>query len=139
MHKELVERPYKDIPGTYVFDMRACQKGYYVNKFLDTLNTEYGRDQYLNNEDEYLKTFPMTEEQREAIKAKDLNKILELGGNIYYVFKIGAVLGLSIQATSGMMSIPPISEEEYQQIMLNGGRPIEGNRSIKENEEKKNG
>lgn len=128
-----MDRSYLDVPGTYVFDIQRSQLGYEVNKFCESLNTEYGRDQFLNNEDAYLRTFDLTEEQISAIKARDLNKILDLGGNIYYVFKIGAVLGLSIQATSGMMAVPQMSEEDFQSMMLSGGRSIEGNRSIKEN------
>lgn len=129
-----MDRSYRDIPGTYVFDIESCQRGYGVNKFCETLNRPEGREQFLNNEDEYLKTFDMSEEQIEAIKRRDLNKILELGGNIYYVFKIAAVLGHSMQAAGGMMSEPPKSEEEFQKMMIDGGRPIEGNRSKKESE-----
>ncbi|NLK66949.1 MAG: protocatechuate 4,5-dioxygenase subunit alpha [Campylobacteraceae bacterium] len=129
-------RDYLDIPGTYVFDIKRSQMGYPVNKFCESLNTDYGREQFLNNEDEYLRTFGMSEEQIQAIKDRDLNKILELGGNIYYVFKIGAVLGLSIQSTSGMMAEPKMTEAEFQAMMLKGGRSIEGNRSIKENEKR---
>ena len=136
-----MDRSYMDIPGTYVFDIKRSQMGYPVNKFCESLNTAYGREQFLNNEEEYLKSFGMSDEQRDAIMKRDLNRILELGGNIYFVFKIGAVLGLSIQTTSGMMSVPQVSEKEFQEMMLKGGRSIEGNRSIKENENKgaKNG
>lgn len=128
----MMDRSYREIPGTYVFDIERSQMGYGVNQFCETLNTDYGREQFLNNEENYLRTFDMSEEQIEAIMKRDLNKILELGGNIYYVFKIDAVLGLSIQTTSGMMSRPPMSEKEFQEMMLKGGRSIEGNRSIKE-------
>jgi len=126
-------KDYNDIPGTYVFDITMSQKGYGLNKFCETLNREEGREQFLNNEDEYLKTFGMSEEQQEAVKARDINKMLELGGNIYYVFKIAAVLGHSMQAVGAMMSDEGMSEKEFQQMMINGGRPIEGNRSKKEN------
>ncbi len=126
-------RDYNDIPGTYVFDITMSQKGYGLNKFCETLNREDGREQFLNNEDKYLKTFGMSEEQQKAVKARDINKMLELGGNIYYVFKIAAVLGHSMQAVGAMMSEEGMSEKEFQQMMINGGRPIEGNRSKKEN------
>ncbi len=126
-------KDYNDIPGTYIFDITMSQKGYGLNKFCETLNREVGRDQFLNNEDEYLKTFGMSEEQQEAVKKRDINKLLELGGNIYYVFKIAAVLGHSMQAVGAMMSDEGMSEKQFQQMMINGGRPIEGNRSKKEN------
>jgi len=128
-------RDYNDIPGTYVFDISMSQKGYGLNKFCETLNREEGRNQFLNNQDEYLTKFNMTEEQIEAIKERDINRMLELGGNIYYVFKIAAVLGHSMQAVGAMMSDEGLTEKEFQQMMINGGRSIEGNRSKKENKD----
>lgn len=125
---------YKDIPGTYVFDLQSAQVGYPINKFCETLNRPDGREQFLNNEDEYLQTFGMSDEQIEAIKQRDFNKLLSLGGNIYYLFKIVAVLGHGMQDLGGMMANPPMSGEEFKQMMINGGRSIEGNRSKKEQE-----
>jgi protocatechuate 4,5-dioxygenase alpha chain len=61
--------------------------------------------------------------------------MLELGGNIYYVFKIAAVLGHSMQAVGAMMSDEGFTEKDFQQMMINGGRQIEGNRSKKENKD----
>ncbi len=132
-----MKEDYKDIPGTYVFDLEASVKGYPINKFCETLNTEYGREQFLTNEDEYLTKFGMSAEQIQAVKERDLNKLLSLGGNIYYIFKIVAVLGKSMQDAGAMMS--NVTTKEFQEMMLNGGRSIEGNRSIKENKEKGNG
>ncbi len=133
------EKSYKDIPGTFVFDLEASVKGYPINKFCETLNTEYGREQFLTNEDEYLTKFGMSDAQIEAVKKRDLNTLLSLGGNIYYVFKIAAVLGKSMQDVGAMMADPVMTTKEFQQMMLDGGRSIEGNRSIKENKEKANG
>ena len=126
-------RDYDDIPGTYVFDIAMSQKGYALNKFCETLNREEGRKQFLNNQDEYLKTFNMSKEQIQAVKDRDINKMLSLGGNIYYVFKIAAVLGHSMQAVGAMMSEEGFTEKDFQEMMINGGRSIDGNRSKKEN------
>lgn len=127
-------KDYEDIPGTYVFDITQSQKGYALNKFCETLNREEGREQFLTNEVAYLDTFEMSAEQKKAVKERNINKLLELGGNIYYVFKIAAVLGHSMQSAGAMQSEPPMSEDEFRQMMINGGRSIEGNRSKKENQ-----
>jgi len=127
-------KDYEDIPGTYVFDITQSQKGYALNKFCETLNRAEGREQFLNNEAAYLDTFEMTGEQKEAVKKREINKLLELGGNIYYVFKIAAVLGHSMQSAGAMQSVPPMSEAQFRQMMIDGGRSIEGNRSKKENQ-----
>jgi protocatechuate 4,5-dioxygenase alpha chain len=133
------DRDYKDIPGTIVFDLQTCIKGYELNKFCDTLNKEEARQAFMKDEEEYMSRFPkLTEEMKDGIRRKDLNYLLDLGGNIYYLWKIAATLGIHMQQAGATMNIPQITTEEFQQMMLNGGRPIEGNRSIKENEEKKN-
>lgn len=134
------DRDYKDIPGTIVFDLQTSIKGYELNKFCDTLNKEEARQKFLENEDAYMNEFPkLSEEMKEGIRKRDLNGLLDMGGNIYYLWKIAATLGLVMQEAGAMMNVPPITTEEFKQMMLDGGRPIEGNRSIKENEEKKNG
>lgn len=134
------EREYKDIPGTIVFDLQTCVKGYELNKFCDTLNQDKARQAFLDDEEEYISRFPkLTEEMKDGIKRRDLNYLLDLGGNIYYLWKIAATLGLVMQQAGAMMNTPPITHKEFQDMMINGGRPIEGNRSIKENKEKKNG
>lgn len=127
-------KDYEDIPGTYVFDITQSQKGYALNKFCETLNRAEGREQFLTNEAAYLDTFDMSEQQKEAVKKREINTLLELGGNIYYVFKIAAVLGHSMQSAGAMQSVPPMSEAEFRQMMIDGGRSIEGNRSKKENQ-----
>lgn len=134
------DRDYKDIPGTIVFDLQTCQMGYELNKFCDTLNQDEARKAFLNDEEEYISRFPkLTAQMKDGIKRRDLNYLLDLGGNIYYLWKIAATLGLVMQQAGAMMNVPPITHKEFQDMMINGGRPIEGNRSIKENEEKNNG
>ncbi len=108
-----MKKDYEDIPGTYVFDLEASVKGYPINKFCETLNTEYGREQFLTNEDEYLTKFGMSDEQIKAVKQRDLNTLLSLGGNIYYIFKIAAVLGKTMQDAGAMMSEPKITTKEF--------------------------
>jgi len=134
------DRDYKDIPGTIVFDLQTCIKGYELNKFCDTLNQEDARQAFLKDEEEYMSRFPkLTEEMKDGIRRRDLNGLLDMGGNIYYLWKIAATLGLVMQQAGAMMNEPPITHAEFQQMMINGGRPIEGNRSIKENKERSNG
>lgn len=136
---EYENRDYKDIPGTIVFDLQTSIMGYELNKFCDTLNREDARKKFLEDEDAYMDEFPLTEEMKDGIRRRDLNYLLDLGGNIYYLWKIAATLGLHMQQAGAMMATPQMTTEEFQQMMINGGRSIKGNRSIKENKEKKDG
>jgi protocatechuate 4,5-dioxygenase, alpha chain len=121
-------RDYDDIPGTYVFDYERSHQGYHLNMFCMTLLKAENRKAFLEDEEAYLKKFPMTEEQRQSVLQRDWLGMVKLGGNIYYTSKIGATLGKSFQYIAAEMS--GVSQQEYADMMLNGGRSPEGNRSI---------
>ena len=127
------KRDYDDIPGTYVFDKENSIKGYHLNMFCMSLNTEEGRAKFKENEEAYLRTFPMSEEQVQAVLERDFLGMLQIGGNIYYTFKIAAYDGISMQGAGAAMSGTGMTEADFRQMMIDGGRPIKGNRSKKEN------
>jgi protocatechuate 4,5-dioxygenase, alpha chain len=118
-----------DIPGTRVFTAARARKGYHLNQFTMSLMKAENRDRWKADERAYLDEWPMSEEQKQAVLARDYNRCLELGGNVYFLSKIFSTDGLSFaEAVSTMtdMSFP-----EYRDMMLAGGRPAQGNRSIK--------
>lgn len=121
---------YDDIPGTFVFDAERSRKGYGINMFCMSLMTAENRAAFKANEAAYLDQFKLTPEQREAILKREWNRMLELGGNIYFTAKLGATDGLSFQQIAAKMT--GSTQEEYAQMMLKGGRSIEGNRSTSE-------
>jgi protocatechuate 4,5-dioxygenase alpha subunit len=121
------EKDYDDIPGTFVFDADRSREGYHLNMFCMSLMKEANRKAFKANEAEYLDRFPMTAEQREAILKRDYNRMLELGGNIYFTAKLGATDGHSFQHMAAEMT--GSTQEDYATMMLAGGRSVEGNRS----------
>ncbi len=125
-------RDYDDIPGTYVFDGAHSRKGYHLNMFCMSLNKAENRDAFNGDEAGYLDRYPLTDEQRKAILERDWLGMLRLGGNIYYTFKLATVDGMSMQAAGAAMSGTGMTEEDFRQMMMSGGRPIDGNRSKKE-------
>ena len=125
-------RDYDDIPGTYVQDATHLRKGYHLNMFCMSLNDAGNRDAFRADEAAYLERFPMTEAQRKAVLARDWLGLLRLGGNIYYTFKLGAFDGLTMQHVGAAMSGTGMTVEEFRQMMLDGGRSIDGNRSRRE-------
>ena len=78
--------------------------------------------------------FAMTEAQRQAVRDRAWNRLLELGGNIYYTSKLAAFDGIAFQELAAMMS--HMSRDAYRQMMVDGGRKIDGNRSKSEWEAK---
>lgn len=125
-----LDKPYLDIPGTTIFDADQSRKGYWLNQFCMSLMKADNRARFKANEGTYLDEWPMTEEQKQAVLDRDLNRCITLGGNIYFLAKIGATDGKSFQQMAGSMT--GMSEQEYRDMMIKGGRSIEGNRYIDE-------
>jgi protocatechuate 4,5-dioxygenase, alpha chain len=125
-----LDKPYKDIPGTTIFDAEQSRLGYHLNQFCTSLMKRENRARFKAGERAYLDEWPMTEEQKQAVLARDLNRCIALGGNIYFLARIGATDGKTYQQMAGSMT--GMSEEEYREMMLKGGRSIEGNRYVGE-------
>ncbi len=121
---------FDDIPGTRVYTAARARKGYYLNQFAMSLMKPENRQRWKADERAYLAEWPMTEEQKQAVLARDYNRLLDLGGNIYFLAKVFSTDGLSfVQAVSTMTGM---SVEQYQAMMNAGGRSPEGVRSIRE-------
>jgi protocatechuate 4,5-dioxygenase alpha chain len=125
-----LDKPYLDIPGTTIFDAEQARKGYWLNQFCVSLMKPENRERFRANERAYLDEWPMNEEQKQAVLARDLSRCIQLGGNIYFLARIGATDGKTYQQMAGSMT--GMTEEEYREMMINGGRSVEGNRYIGE-------
>src|SRR6202142_946002 len=128
---------YSDIPGTYLFDKNACAKGYQLNNFCMSLMKDENRKAFLANEPAYLDKYKLSPEQRQAVLDRNWLKMIQEGGNIYYVSKLGATSGFSFEAMAAAMA--GTTRENYRSMMIGGGRPIEGNRSKAEQAAQKKG
>ena len=126
----MTEKEYDDIPGTFVFDADRSREGYHLNQFCISLRLQVNRDSFNKDEQAYLDSYPMTSEQRNAVLSRNWNLLLELGGNIYYTSKLAANDGINFQNLAGRMT--GMGVEAYREMMLKGGRSIEGNRTKSE-------
>ena len=125
-----LNKPYADVPGTTLFDAEQSRLGYHLNQFCMSLMKAENRTRFKADERAYLDEWPMSEAQKQAVLAHDLNRCIALGGNIYFLAKLGATLGKSFQQMAGSMTGK--TEEEYRDMMIAGGRSVEGNRVIGE-------
>jgi protocatechuate 4,5-dioxygenase alpha chain len=119
---------YDDIPGTTVFDAEQSRRGYHLNMFCMALMKPEARNAFKENEAQFLQRFPMSAEQRDAVLKRDWNRMIALGGNIYFLSKLFSTDGKSFQYTAAQMT--GMSQEAYAQMMLAGGRKPEGNRTL---------
>ena len=120
-------KEYDDLPGTIVFDADRAREGYHLNMFCMSLMKAENRKAFKADEAKYLEHYPLTPEQREAILKRQYNRMLELGGNIYFTAKLGATDGHSFQHLAALMT--GSTQPDYAAMMLAGGRSVEGNRS----------
>lgn len=127
IHAYLAE--LEDIPGTRVYTTKRARQGYWLNQFAMSLMKAESRQAWLADEVTYLEAWPMSDDQKQAVLDRDYNRLLDLGGNIYYLAKVFSTDGQSfVQAVSTMTGMPL---EDYQKMMLAGGRSPIGMRSIK--------
>lgn len=127
IHEYLAE--FDDIPGTRVYTAARARRGYHINQFAMSLMKAENRERFKADEKAYLDEWDISDEGKAALLARDYNKLLDLGGNVYFLSKLFSTDGLSFaEAVSTMtdMTFP-----EYREMMLQGGRSPEGNRSIK--------
>ena len=113
---------YSDIPGTYLFDKRACAKGYHLNNFCMSLMKDENRKAFLADEPTYLDKYKLTEAQRKAVLERNWLGMIQEGGNIYYVSKLGATSGFSFEAMAASMA--GTTRENYRAMMIGGGRSV---------------
>lgn len=120
-----LNKPYKNIPGTTVFDADMGRLGYHLNQFCMSLMKSENRARFKKDEQTYLDEWDMTEKQKKAVIARDYNRMMASGGNIYFLAKIFSCDGLSFQFAAASMT--GMSQPEYAKMMLQGGRTPKGN------------
>ena len=128
IHEYLAE--FDDIPGTRVFTAKRARQGYHLNQFAMSLMKEENRTRFLADEKAYLDEWDLTDAAKKAVLARDYNRMIDHGGNIYFLSKLFSTDKKSFQFAAGSMT--GMSQEEYAEMMLKGGRSPEGQRSIKE-------
>jgi protocatechuate 4,5-dioxygenase, alpha chain len=120
-----LDKPYLDVPGTTIFDAEQSRLGYHLNMFCMSLMKAENRERFKADQNAYLNEWPMTAEQKQAVLDFDLNRAIALGGNIYFLAKLGATHGRSFQYMAASMT--GLSQEQYLAMMIAGGRSVQGN------------
>jgi len=85
------------IPGTTLFDGRLARKGYALNRLCYSFNDAANRAAFKADEDGYCARFGLNDEQRTAIRARNVLQLIEAGGNVYYLAKFAGIFGLDVQ------------------------------------------
>jgi len=110
----------QDIPGTTIFDGREAMKGYNLNKMCFSFNKKENRDAFLEDEDAYCTRYGLNEEQRDAIRNRNVLDLITAGGNIYYLAKFAGIFGLNVQDIGAQQTGMPI--EEFKAMLVARGK-----------------
>lgn len=105
-----------DIPGTTLFDGKMAMKGYALNKMCYSFNEEKNREAFKADEEGYMERFGLNEEQKQAVRDRNILGMIDAGGNIYYLAKFAGIFKLSVQDVGGMQT--GMSTEEFKQHLL---------------------
>ena len=116
-----LDKPYLDIPGTTVFDADQSRRGYHLNQCCMSLMKAENRARFKQDEAAYLADWALTDAQREALLARQYNRLIELGGNVYFLAKLFFTDEMSFEKAASLMT--GMAQEDYRAMM-----PIEGNR-----------
>lgn len=118
---------FEDIPGTLVFNTFRSRQGFNLNQFCMSLMKPENREKFKANEAEYLKPWKLTAEQATAVLKRDYLAMMQNGGNIYFLSKLFSTDGLPYLVAVATMT--GMSQEQYSNMMLAGGRNPKGVRS----------
>jgi protocatechuate 4,5-dioxygenase alpha chain len=116
----VVESAKPDIPGTYVYDTADGRAGAPMNRMFMTLRVPANRDRFTADPAAYCDEYGLTAEQKDAVLRRDWPRMMDLGGNLFFVFKLILLDGRSSQYLSAAFT--GTTEEEFVRMMVAGGR-----------------
>ncbi len=113
-------RSTPSVPGTYVFDAEDSRRGYALNRLCGSLKYAENRERFTVDEAAYCDEHHLSPQQRDAVLTRQWARMLELGGSIFYVFKLAVVDNRSMQYLGGVFT--GMSAEDFAEAMKAGGR-----------------
>lgn len=111
---------YHHIPGTIFFDGEQAMKGYWLNKMCYSFNQAENREEFLRDEEAYCEKYHLNEQQKQAIRSRNVLDLIDAGGNIYYLAKFAGIFGLNVQDVGAQQT--GMSVEEFKAMLLEAGR-----------------
>jgi len=116
---KLVREGKRAIPGTLVFDGDAAQAGYAINAMCYSFNNADNRAKFVEDEEAYMERYGLTEDQRQAVRDRDVLAMLAAGGNVYYLAKLAGILGLNVQDLGALQT--GMSLEDFKANLMSHG------------------
>jgi len=119
-----IKHDYDQIPETYVFNGRRSTLGYPLNRMCMSFNHAENREAFRRDEEAYCQKYGLTPEQREAVRKRDVLRLVQLGGNIYYLAKFAGIFDLSVQDVGAQQR--GMSVDDFKAMLVKSGEPTHG-------------
>jgi protocatechuate 4,5-dioxygenase alpha chain len=110
----------QDIPGTTMFDGDQAQKGLALNRMCFSFNSAENRAAFLRDEEAHCTKYGLTDEQRAAVKSRNVLRMIETGGNVYYLAKLAGIFGLNVQDIGAQQTNTTV--DEFKAKLVAAGR-----------------
>jgi protocatechuate 4,5-dioxygenase alpha chain len=104
--------PRPPIPGTTIFDGTQARKGYALNRMCFSFNDAANRAAFQADEEGYMGRYGLSAEQAQAVRERNVPRLLASGGNVYYLAKFAGILGLDVQDLGALQT--GMSKEEFK-------------------------
>jgi protocatechuate 4,5-dioxygenase alpha chain len=114
----------QDIPGTTFFDGDQAQKGFALNRMCFSFNSAENRAAFVKDEDAYCRKYDLTDEQRAAVRERNVLKMIAAGGNVYYLAKLAGIFGLNVQDIGAQQT--GLSVDAFKEKLVAAGRRSHG-------------
>jgi len=96
-----------------------AMRGYALNKMCYSFNNARNREDFLADEDAYCRKYGLDDEQRAAIRKRNVLDMIAAGGNIYYLAKFAGIFGLSVQDVGAQQT--GMTLEEFNEKLKRAG------------------
>ena len=113
-------QPKKQIPGTVIFDGDQARKGYALNRMCYSFNEAANRDAFVKDEDAYCAKYGLNDQQRDAIRQRNVLALIAAGGNAYYLAKFAGIFGLDMQDIGAQQT--GMSKEAFRAKLVAAGQ-----------------
>jgi protocatechuate 4,5-dioxygenase alpha chain len=110
---------YDNIPGTYVFNGRRSAAGYPLNRMCMSFNSAENREAFIRDPEAYFEKYGLSEEQRQAVRDRDVLRLIKAGGNIYYLAKLAGIYGLNVQDVGAQQTGKTL--DEFKAMLVAAG------------------
>ena len=95
--------PLAPIQDTSIFDLRLSRRGRRLNKLCAALCSPQERDAFKRDEETFMSRFGLTEAEKELIRKRDFQGLIDAGMNIYSMLKVGSATGNGLYKMGAQM------------------------------------